>query len=304
MLRDYIKATNAATGLRAHFGVPAGVYSVYLYWVQSEATAQTFDVYLQGGADVVSDGYKGNRVENDLTLGAQGTWVKTGPYTVRVTSSNDLVVRTVDGGIAALAGIELYQGGDHLNYTSADVSPVAVETVAGSTVLGAGTVAITAYGRDLWDTEDGFRYVYKAERGDVDFIAKIDSATLTSDGWAKAGLMFRSSLDANSANLFFGITPQSGTNSTVVQIRSTAGAATTSVSEYSRTLGSPIWLKVQKRGNTFDVFVSTDGTNFGTSLGTHTVSLGTSYLYGLAVTAHSNGANSSASFSGITTILQ
>jgi hypothetical protein len=311
MLRDYIKASNAATGLRVHFGVPAGMYSVYLYWVASETSAQTFDVYLQGGADVVSDTYKGNRVENNLTMGAQGSWVKTGPYTVKVTGNNDLTVWAVDGGIAALAGIEWYQGGDFQNYTVTDVNPVSLtETAAGSGIGNGGgspaSFTVTAYGNDIWNAEDGFRYVYKAERGDVDFVVKIDSATLTSNVAAKAGIMFRNSVDANATMLFFGITGQTAgaADAIVTQYRTTAGATPTSASENTGTRPAPIWLKVQKRGNVFDVFTSSNGVTYGSSLGTYTVNVGTNYLYGVAVSAHDNAVSASATFSGVVTTLQ
>lgn len=312
MLKDYIKATDAATGLRVRLtNVPSGMYSVYLYWVNSEASAQTYDVYLQGSTDVASGTYKGDRVENNMTTGATGTYTRTGPYTLKVAS--DIVVRAEDGGIAALAGVELYQGGSYTNFTHVDVNPVSLgETTAGASSVSGGVITISqAYGNDIWNNEDGFRYVYKAERGDIDFVVRMDSANLNTDGWAKAGVMIRSSIDPGSPHIFFGVTNQYTTptsdNAMAVQYRTTQGGSSTSdaVNDSPKTsIAIPIWLKIEKRGNVFKVYRSFDGINYTASLGTYTVDVGTNYLYGVAVTAHTNGAAASAQFSNVTVTLQ
>ena len=69
----------------------------------------------------------------------------------------------------------------------------------GSTTYSAGAFTIDASGTDIWGTSDQFRFVYQPISGDVQITARVDSQTVTNE-WAKAGVMIRTSLAANSAS--------------------------------------------------------------------------------------------------------
>ncbi|MFC1794239.1 LamG domain-containing protein, partial [Planctomycetota bacterium] len=61
----------------------------------------------------------------------------------------------------------------------------------------AGTYTMTGSGVDIWDTADQFHFAFKEINGAAKIIAKVESVENT-DGFAKAGVMIRNSLDADS----------------------------------------------------------------------------------------------------------
>jgi len=73
------------------------------------------------------------------------------------------------------------------------------------------TYTIEAAGWDIEDTADGFHYAYKelGETYEWEIIAKVVSIEDTGP-WAKAGVMFRDSLDPNSRNAAVVMTPNNG----------------------------------------------------------------------------------------------
>ena len=80
----------------------------------------------------------------------------------------------------------------------------------GSFVEGpAGTYTMTAGGVDIWDTADEMHYAYKTLSGVGSMSVRIESLQNT-HGFAKAGVMIRSSLDADSANVALLLTPDNG----------------------------------------------------------------------------------------------
>jgi Flp pilus assembly pilin Flp len=301
MLQDYV----ASSTLAVNVNVPNGVYMMSLFFVESETTAQTFDLFVAG--DAGSEEADRTQVLNDFTLGGQGRWQEVGPFTIR-TTHGALAIRTT-GGIASLAGIKLYEGGMYTDFTSADISPRASSgigaTLPGTTSGSAASMTITAFGSDIWTNNDGFRYVYKAERGDLDVIVRVDSFDFSSNSWAKAGIMFRANTRPQSEHLFFAVTGQSDGNGLVVQRRDSAGSTSGTTGAGTRSL--PVWLKVEKRGTVFTVYRSTDGTTWGTALTsyTHPSLSGTgSYLVGLALTSHNTGNDAVATFSNYQTIVR
>src|SRR5438874_11649568 len=100
---------------------------------------------------------------------------------------------------------------------------VGAPSPAGSSSSSSGTFTMTASGADIWGTSDQFQFVYQQVTGDFSVTARVDSIANTSS-WAKAGLMIRSSLAANSANVFTGVTPGTGVT---FQQRTSAGSSTT-----------------------------------------------------------------------------
>ncbi|MGB2866480.1 MAG: LamG domain-containing protein, partial [Sedimentisphaerales bacterium] len=81
----------------------------------------------------------------------------------------------------------------------------------GSFVEGpAGTYTMTASGADIWNVNgveaDEFHFAYKMLTGAGSIIARVDSVQNTND-WAKAGVMIRETLDADSAHAFACVTP-------------------------------------------------------------------------------------------------
>jgi regulation of enolase protein 1 (concanavalin A-like superfamily) len=164
---------------------------------------------------------------------------------------------------------------------------------AGSSTLNSGTFTVTASGVDIWNTSDQFHFVYQQLSGDFEVSARVDSITNT-DAWAKAGVMIRTSLAANSANVFTGVTPGPGVT---FQQRNAAGVATVSAGFISG-IGAPRWARLVRAGNNVTASMSADGSQW-TAINTITVSLGSSVYVGLAVTSHSAGVITSATLSNV-----
>jgi hypothetical protein len=173
-------------------------------------------------------------------------------------------------------------------YVSTDIgSP----SPAGSTNVITPNIAydVTAGGADVFGASDQFRFVYRSITGDFDI--KVRVASLSSpDGFSKAGLMARESLAANSRNLFafassskYRLTQRTSTGGT------TTGTGTDPVSF------PDTWLRLQRVGNVFTAYRSTNGTAW-TPYTSSTVTLPTTLFVGMAVTSHIRGASAMAQF--------
>jgi len=73
----------------------------------------------------------------------------------------------------------------------------------------AGTYTMTAAGADIWNDVDQFHYAFKTLTGAGSIVAKVLSVDNT-DPWAKAGVMIRETLDADSKFAAVYITPGNG----------------------------------------------------------------------------------------------
>jgi endo-1,4-beta-xylanase len=162
----------------------------------------------------------------------------------------------------------------------------------GSAGVTNGVFTITGSGDDIWNSADTFRFVYvKTNSSSFSVIARVVSVQ-NSDGWAKAGVMIRDSLDAGAANAFIGVTPGNGVT---WQYRSSDGGGCN-----NNTAGgsAPYWVKLVCSGTTFTGYCSPDGTNW-TQVGSTTLTnVSTAYI-GLAVTAHNNSSLCTAKFDNV-----
>ncbi|MBP7051190.1 MAG: hypothetical protein KBE65_09255 [Phycisphaerae bacterium] len=159
-----------------------------------------------------------------------------------------------------------------------------------------GQYTISSNTADIWGTADNFRFVYKKLNGNGSISAKIVSITGGSTTWAKPGVMIRESLDPSSTYALMHPTPD---GRRAFQNRpSTAGSA---ISAHSATdaITLPIWVKVERSGNTFTAYYSQNGTtwiqqpadeNTGTdaSPNPQTIAMGNSVYIGLAVTSNNS----------------
>src|SRR5947207_4112026 len=82
------------------------------------------------------------------------------------------------------------------NFTAADIGSPAL---AGTSMPAPGGVDIAAGGTDIGGKSDQFHFFYQTFSNDFDVSVRIESLA-NSDVWAKAGLMARETLDANSAD--------------------------------------------------------------------------------------------------------
>ncbi|WP_372663714.1 LamG-like jellyroll fold domain-containing protein [Cohnella sp.] len=164
--------------------------------------------------------------------------------------------------------------------------------LAGSTTNNGTQTVLQGSGADIWDIADAFQFAYSPVTGDQTIIARVSSQTNT-NGWAKAGLMIRESLDANAKNVLVAITPSNGA---IFQYRAATGGTTSNVSTAGPV--APYWLKLVRTGNTFTGYISSNGTAW-TLLGSTTVSMSSAAYIGLAVSSHDNTKLSTVEFDNI-----
>ncbi|HAV13938.1 MAG TPA: hypothetical protein DCX06_10675, partial [Opitutae bacterium] len=126
-----------------------------------------------------------------------------------VTSHEDGVLTT-----AQFSNVNITNGEG--TWYSSDIGSVAASGI--TTATGANSFDIQASGADIWSSADEGHFAYQLLDGDGDIIARVDtlqSPTLTHE-WAKAGVMIRETLAANSANT---MTLVSASNGSRAQIR-------------------------------------------------------------------------------------
>jgi hypothetical protein len=163
----------------------------------------------------------------------------------------------------------------------------------GSASYSSGQFTINASGNDIWNNSDQFHYVYQPLAGDGQIQARVMSLSAT-DAWAKAAVMIRSSLAANSAHAMMIATPGNGVS---LQYRQVAGQG----SNYNQgpLQAIPVWVRLVRVGSTFTGSISTNGTTW-TTVASQTVTMPTNVFVGLAVTSHNTGATTTAIISDVT----
>jgi len=163
-----------------------------------------------------------------------------------------------------------------------------------------GALTMSASGTDIWNTADQGRYAWKRLSGNGTIVAKIESLDNT-DPWAKAGVMIRESLAGGSRFAAVYASPGNGVH---FQARAMTDLAATSDSAVSTTaqgaLRAPIWAKIERTGNDYKGYYSTDGTTWtAMSWNPQTINMTANIYVGVVVTSHNATAVCTAEFSGI-----
>jgi hypothetical protein len=162
-------------------------------------------------------------------------------------------------------------------------------TIAGSTGTDGTIFGIGGTTGDIWNTADSYAFMAAPLDGDGSIVARVTNLPNT-DPWAKAGVMMRDSAAANAKHVFVGVTPGHGVN---IIYRSATGGQSTNGGSIAGVV--PGWLRIVRAGNVFTAARSIDGVTF-TTVGSVTVSMGSSLLVGMADSNHNTSAAASATF--------
>jgi hypothetical protein len=166
-----------------------------------------------------------------------------------------------------------------------------------------GTYTMTGSGADIWDISgigtgyhDEFHFAYKTLTGSGSIIARVVSVENT-NGWAKAGVMIRETLDADSKHAMAVVTPLQGVS---FQRRNDTGS--TSAADTTSGISAPHWVKIERdlSGN-FAAYQSTNGSNWQMVGLPDNISMTSNVYIGLAVTSHDAALTCQAVFSNVTT---
>ena len=154
--------------------------------------------------------------------------------------------------------------------------------LAGSAFYTNGIWIASGGGSDIGNTGDQFNFCSNSLSGDGVILARVLSQT-GSDALAQAGVMIRNDDSAASAHAAVLITPGSG----ILFRYRTAAAGSTSQSLIP-SVTAPVWVRLSRSGNTCTAAYSVNGISW-TQIGSpQTISLGSTALAGLAVTAHND----------------
>jgi glucose/arabinose dehydrogenase len=153
--------------------------------------------------------------------------------------------------------------------------------VFGNASMDATTFTLSASGRDIYNADDHFRFVYQPVTGNCDIRARVTSITNT-NAWAKAGVMIRETLQPNSKNVATIISPTSGTS---FQRRIATGGLTTATNS---TGTAPYWVRLVRNGDMMTSYVSSNGTSWTTVGSPLSVPMNSTVYVGLVVTSHSS----------------
>jgi DUF5010 C-terminal domain/Fibronectin type III domain len=205
----------------------------------------------------------------------------------------ELTGKTLAGGTGRILRLEFPNGSLNLNKTVVETaglpspwvtSDIGMVGVAGDTAYdsGTGTFTVKASGVDIWNSEDEFRYVYLSATGDCDIKCRV-TAVQNTDPWAKAGVMIRETLAANSKNVAMFMTPGNGAS---FQYRNNTGGSSGYTASSGKTV--PYWVRVNRTGNVFKGFISTDGTTWTQVGGNQTITMSAGLYIGIAATSHND----------------
>lgn len=220
--------------------------------------------------------------------GGSGMWLLDPPYA----QSGKL------GGSLQLAGNMLQDNylGIGLFETSADIGTV---SAVGSAAYDSdtGTYTVVGSGANIYNANDEFRYLYKAQSGDATMIARVTGVQNTGSH-PKAALMMRESTAANSAHATVAVTA----SDRIEFLRRTATGNTTTDNTYVTGQSAPKWIKLTRSGGNFSAYYSSDGASW-TQVGTAAaVTIGNDYLAGLAACSVTDGTLNTCTFTNVSIV--
>ena len=169
-------------------------------------------------------------------------------------------------------------------------------TMVGNASYEQGTFTIRAGGSDIWGTSDEFHYVYQPISGNATLTARIEGIEHTHNS-AKAALMIRESLNAESRHAHLRTNPPEGHSLVGFQVRAQTGGETENrerISGYSL----PLYIRLIRSSDMIRGYYSEDAETWH-HIDTFTFSLPENVYIGLAVTSRNPDEKTTARFTNI-----
>jgi hypothetical protein len=267
------------SGLKA----TASVGKVWLRWLPV-ATATGYKVLrsiTSGGPYTTIATYKGTFPLYEDTSVTNGT---TYYYAVSAINQAGTGNNSSPGSATPMAAGPLPAGWAHQN-----IGTFATAGTAGFAKVGNGTFVVNGSGAGIGGTADGLSYVYKSVNGDATITVRMASNTWTGGSSQKTGIMIRESLSPDA--IAFSLTSgDEGVREARFGSRSSTGGSMSfqTGNLYTR---APTWFRLQRKGNSFSAYQSTDGKIWFAVGSPVTVSMANMYYAGLAVSSNSSNLN-------------
>jgi len=160
---------------------------------------------------------------------------------------------------------------------------------AGSSTSNSGTFSVRGAGADIWGSSDGFQFAYQTLTSDGQIVARVTGIQNT-NSFAKAGIMLRASVAANSQHVILDLRP---TGDIEFMMRAANGGSTTWLA--SAVQAAPVWLKLVRSGSTVTGSISTNGSTW-TQVGSTTIAFPSTIDAGLIVTSHDTSTLNTSTF--------
>ncbi len=143
---------------------------------------------------------------------------------------------------------------------------------------------------------DQFNFMSQSFSGDGSVIAEVTSLADTNAS-SQAGVMLRNDTTAGSLFAAVEVTASQGVS---FQWRSSATSAASSTTSTGQS--APLWVKVTRQGSKFSGYYSSDGVHWTQVGTTQTLTMGSTVLAGLAVSADDNFTLNQATFSNVSVV--
>ncbi|WP_342562736.1 family 10 glycosylhydrolase [Paenibacillus sp. FSL R7-0345] len=150
---------------------------------------------------------------------------------------------------------------------------------------------VSSSSTDIWGNGDQLNYIYQSLRGNAEIVVKVQSFSRL-DGWAKAGVMIRETLNHDAKHVDMMLTPENGAS---FQYRT---ATTGITADHTTAATAPKWLKLTRSGNTFTGAISSNGTSWQT-VGSVQVPMTSKVYIGLAVSNPGDDSRNKAVFGNV-----
>lgn len=179
-------------------------------------------------------------------------------------------------------------------FISVDVGIPGIDPLyEGSTIYtNSRTFQMKAGGTDIAGTADAFQFAYVEATGDFDLRIRITNLR-ASDPHAKAGLVLRSSTNANAAGIYYMVTPTNNNTQILCGYRSTDGGsmeilASTTDAQLPPAIFPNVWLRIVRAGDYFRLYRSTNRLSWTFENSVPAIYFPGTVVLGLGLTAHDN----------------
>jgi TolB protein len=152
---------------------------------------------------------------------------------------------------------------------------------------------LSASGENMWAARDDFHFLYKQTTGNQALAAEVSLLGAGADPHRKACLLFRQSLDPDAAYVDIAL---HGDGLTSLQFRREKGART---QEIQANVISPKRLRLEKRGDTFTLFLASENQEPTFSGAAIKLLLREPFYVGLGVCAHNKDVTETATFANV-----
>jgi RHS repeat-associated protein len=238
------------------------------------------------------------------TQGNSAVLLSDAPMTVNSWNSTSITITISSGAISGYLAVSVAPSMNSSNpavftvtsqplpagWLDTDIGTVGL---TGTATYSSGTFTVKAAGQGISGTADGMHFVYQTLTGDGTIIARVTNNG--GNGYNLIGVMFRETLNPGATNAFVDYWP----NLAGLTVRATTSGNTTNQSTFFAGPYYPYWVEVARTGNTFNGYISLDGTIWmpvGTS---QTINMAQAVYVGLGASSQSTTTLKTATFDNV-----